>query len=175
MLNKETLFSRTFEECEFENCEFIDCKIEECKFLECHFNNCVLSAIDPKNSRFQETAFKGSKVIGFDWTKTRKAEELSFSSCQINYSNFKLLKIPGTKIIDSEAREVDFIETDLSKGIFKGTDFEKSRFFKTDLSEADFRKARNYYIDVKNNVLKKTRFSLPEALVLLDSLDIIIE
>ena len=100
------------------------------------------------------------------------AEEIR---CQINYSNFNHLKIPKTKLVKCEAKEVEFIETDLSNGDFTNTDFENSRFFKANLSGANFKGAINYFIDVNNNTLKKTRFSLPEALVLLDSLDVIID
>ena len=78
-------------------------------------------------------------------------------------------------MVKCEAKEIDFIETDLSDGDFKNTDFEKSLFFKANLTDADFRGASNYSIDIKTNILKRTRFSLPEALSLLESLDIIIE
>ncbi|MBN1368333.1 MAG: pentapeptide repeat-containing protein [Dehalococcoidales bacterium] len=174
-LEKEIIRAKDFEECDFDSCIFVDCIFEKCKFIGCNFNECILSAINPLDSRFIDITFTKSKVIGFDWTRAQKIEDLAFNNCQINYSNFKLLKIPGVKITGCEAKEVDFIETDLSKGDFKNTDFEKSRFFKTNLTGADFKGAKNYFIDVKNNALKKTRFSLPEALVLLDSLDIIIE
>jgi uncharacterized protein YjbI with pentapeptide repeats len=113
--------------------------------------------------------------MGMDWTRAAELSEPAFQECQLNYSNFKLLKIPNTKMINCEAKEVDFIETDLSKGDFRQTDFENSRFSKTNLSSADFKGAKNYSIDVKGNILKKTRFSLPEALLLLNCLDIIIE
>ena len=171
----ETIEARGFEECEFSRCSFINCKLEKCKFLKCRFNECILSAINPSNSRFNEVNFASSKVIGFDWTKAGKIEDLEFTDCQINYSNFRMLKLPNIKIVNCEAQEADFIEADLSKGIFKNTDFVKSQFFKTNLTEADFRGARNYFIDVRNNTLKRARFSLPVALVLLESLDIILE
>jgi fluoroquinolone resistance protein len=172
---KDTISSKYFEECEFDDCTFVDCTFEKCKFINCKFNGCILSAITPFDSRFDDITFTKSRVIGFDWTKAQRIQGLVFDRCQINYSNFKLLKIPKIKMLNCEAKEVDFIETDLSNGDFKNTDFEKSRFFKADLSGADFKGAKNYFIDVKNNTLKKTRFSLPEALVLLDSLDIIID
>jgi fluoroquinolone resistance protein len=171
----ELIEAETFEECEFNKCSFIDCKLEKCKFLSCQLNECTLSAINPAESRFLEVKFSACKVIGFDWTRAAKIDGLEFAGCQINYSNFKLLKLPGIRIINCEAKEVDFIETDMSAGIFKNTDFEKSRFFKTNLSNADFKGAKNYSIDVQNNILKKTRFSLPEALALLNSLYIILE
>ncbi len=172
---KETIKAKDFEECEFESCIFVACKLEKCKFINCKFTECMLSAINPLDSRFIDVTFTNSKVIGFDWTKVQKVEDLSFSKCQVNYSNFKLMNLAKIKLVDCEAKEVDFIETDLTAGDFKNTDFEKSHFFKTNLTHADFKGAKNYYIDAKNNTLKKTRFSLPEALVLLESLDIIVE
>jgi fluoroquinolone resistance protein len=171
----EDISARRFEECEFKACSFVDCRFDRCKFLECSFNECILSAIVPMNCYFLEVKFSECKAIGIDWTKSQKLEGLAFTGCQINYSNFKLLKLPKIKILKCEAKEVYFNEADLSGGVFKYTDFEKSLFFKTDLTGADFTAARNYSIDVKNNFIKKARFSLPEALSLLNSLDIVID
>jgi uncharacterized protein YjbI with pentapeptide repeats len=78
-------------------------------------------------------------------------------------------------MVKCQAKEIDFIETDLSSGDFKDTDFEKSVFFKTNLTDTDFRGAINYSIDVNTCNLKKARFSLPEALSLLYNLDIVVE
>ena len=172
---KESIKSRRFEECQFDACSFIDCRLDKCKFLNCKFNECILSAVVPMDCHFVEVKFSRCKAIGIDWTKAHKIEDLEFNECKINYSNFKLLKLPKIKIVKCEAREVDFIETDMSDGDFKHTDFEKSRFFKTDLTRADFTATVNYAIDVSTNTIKKARFSLPEALSLLNSLDIIIE
>jgi fluoroquinolone resistance protein len=171
----EIIEATVFEECDFETCSFINCKFEKCKFLRCNLKECTLSAIDPHDTRFMEVKFSGSKVLGFDWAKAAKAEDLSFTDCQINYSNFKLLKVPNIKIINCQAKEVDFIETDMNHGTFKNTDFENSRFLKTDLSYSDFSGAKNYSINLLDNNLKKARFSLPEAISLLNGLDIIIE
>jgi fluoroquinolone resistance protein len=54
------------------------------------------------------------------------------------------------------------------------TDFSNSRFQHTNLTEADFTGATNYAIAASLNTLKKTKFSLPEAMSLLYSLDIIL-
>ena len=50
-----------------------------------------------------------------------------------------------------------------------------SRFNHTNLTEADFSDATHYNISAVDNTLKKTRFSLPEAISLLYSLDIILK
>ncbi len=173
--SKEDVQSRIFEECEFKNCTFIETNFVKCKFLNCQFADCVLSAVKPLNSRFAGVAFRRSKTIGFDWPKAMKVEKLEFENCQINYSNFRLVKIAKIKILDCEAKEVDFIETDMSGGDFRNTDFERSVFFKTNLTGADFRGARNYKIDARNNVVKKARFSVPEVLGLLSGLEIFID
>jgi fluoroquinolone resistance protein len=101
--------------------------------------------------------------------------DIAFKDCQLNFSNFRMLKIPGVKMTGCEVKDADFTETDLSKGDFTGTDFEKTRFFKTNFSGANLKSARNYYIDIQNNTIKKAKFSYPEVLTLLNSLDIIIE
>lgn len=172
---KESIKSRRFEDCEFNSCLFVDCRFEKCSFIKCTFNGCVLSAIIPVDSRFIDVTFAKSKAVAIDWTKAQKLQGLVFEGCQVDYSNFRLLNMPKIKMANCEAREVEFIETDLNGGDFRNTDFKGSRFLRADLSEADFRGARNYFIDVKNNTLRRARFSLPEALVLLEGLDVVID
>jgi uncharacterized protein YjbI with pentapeptide repeats len=70
---------------------------------------------------------------------------------------------------------VNFNEADLTRGVFTRTDFLNSVFSSTNLTQADFRKAFNYGIDFNFNILKKAQFSLPEAMSLLTSLDIILK
>lgn len=174
-LSKETVKEVEFEECEFKDCSFVDCKFEKCKFINCKFDGCMISAIVPTDSRFVDVSFANSKVIGFDWTKAQYIQEISFESCQINYSNFRLLKLQKIKMVTCEAKEADFTETDLTEGNFTDTDFERSIFSKTILTKANFKGSKNYYIDARYNTIKKARFSLPEALSLLNSLDVVID
>jgi len=174
-LNGDTYRLIEFEECEINGCSLIDCKFEKCKFISCSFTDCIISSVGAGESRFMDVSFSRCKVMGFNWVKAVRIQDLNFSDCQINYSNFKTLEIPKLKIVNCEAKEVDFTEADLSGGIFTNTDFEGSVFFKTNLAEADFRNAKNYAIDVRFNTLRKTRFSSPEVITLLGSLDIIID
>jgi fluoroquinolone resistance protein len=165
----------TFDECIFTDCRFVDCKFEKCVFIECEFQQSVFSAIDPIGSRLLHPEFFQCKVIGVDWSKASKLENMSFTECQIDYSNFSSLQLPRTKMVNCSAKEVRFTETNLSDGVLTDTDFQESTFFKTNLSRADFRRAKNYNIDVTNNIIRSARFSLPEALSLLYGLDIVIE
>jgi fluoroquinolone resistance protein len=174
-IDNETFEGIEFEECEFNKCSFVNCVFDASKFLDCKFVECRLSADKVPHCRFIEVKFSTSQVIGLDWTKADALEGLEFTECKVNYSNFRLLAPPRIKMIKCEAKEADFTEANLSGGTFTGTDFENSRFFKTNLMDADFKGAKNYFIDARVNTLKKTKFSMPEALSLLNGLDIIIE
>ncbi|APV44860.1 hypothetical protein Dform_01538 [Dehalogenimonas formicexedens] len=174
-LDGEAFEGIEFEECQFYKCSFVNCTFEGCKFLECKINECRFSADKVPHTRFIEVKFTTSQLIGIDWTKADAIEGLEFTDSKLNYSNFRLLKPPRIKMIRCEAKEADFTEADLTGAIFTGTDFENSRFFKTNLTGADFKGAKNYFIDARVNTLKKTKFSMPEALSLLNGLDVIIE
>jgi fluoroquinolone resistance protein len=69
---------------------------------------------------------------------------------------------------------VDFAEADLTLANCTFTDFTNSRFQHTNLTQADFTGATNYTIAPNLNTLKKTKFSLPEAMALLYGLDIVL-
>jgi uncharacterized protein YjbI with pentapeptide repeats len=175
ILTDEAIAPKEFEDCTFESCSFTNFKFTGVKFINCTFNDCVLSAIAAPSSRFLEVTFTRCKVLGFNWSKTNTIRGLVFNDCQLNYSDFSYKKIPETKMLHCEAKEVDFTETDLTGSDLQNTDFERSRFYNTNLSGADLRGARNFYIDVKNNILKRARFNFPEAMTLLNSLDIVID
>lgn len=174
-LNDATVKEVFFEECTFEACSFITCRFERLRFLGCRLEGCVLSAVTPMNCRFEKVDFTSCKVIGIDWTRTLETRDMHFRDCQLNYSNFRFLDMPGLEMVGCEVKDADFIETRLKKAVFRKSDLEKTRFFKADLTEADFREAVNYYVDPTVNTLKKTRFSLPEVVSLLNAYDIIIE
>lgn len=174
-LTGEIINVKTFEECVFDDCRFIDCAFEKTRFLNCRFNGCVISAIKVTGCRFYQPVFQKGKVIGIDWTRALLLKEPEFYGCQLNYSNFRMVKMPRAKMINCEVKECEFAETDFTGAVFTGTDFEKSRFFKTVLAGADFRGARNYSIDITNNAISKAKFSYPEAVSLLNHLDITIE
>jgi fluoroquinolone resistance protein len=174
-LTNETVESVRFEECIFSECRLIDNKLEKCLFIDCRFEGSILSSINPTGSRFLKPQFTRCKVMGFDWAKAAKLQDLVFIECQLDYSNFSSLRLPKIKMIKCSSKEARFVEADMSDGVFTDTDFQGSIFFKSDFSKADFRRAKNYEIDVTNNVLKNALFSLPEALSLLAGLEIKIE
>ncbi len=68
-----------------------------------------------------------------------------------------------------------FLEANLTSAMFVRCDLSKTIFERSNLEKADFTSSRNYSINPETNKLKKTKFSLPDVVGLLDNLDIIIE
>ena len=68
-----------------------------------------------------------------------------------------------------------FGECDLFESRFFGCRLEGTEFFKCDLRRADFREATGYEVDVLTSRMKGARFSFPEAVNLLHSLEVTVE
>jgi fluoroquinolone resistance protein len=171
----ENIAGKIFEKCAFEKCRFLECVFTGCKFVDCTFANSMLSAVKFVDCSFLETSFADSKVIGTDWTKAANLRALAFSKCDVTLSNFSFLKLPSFSLTDCMAKEASFLEADCANANMEGTDFESCTFLKTNLTGANFKRAFNYSIDFNYNVLKKAKFSMPEAASLLQGLDIVIE
>ena len=171
---------------EFSGCTFVKCSFAETTFLECRFSECVFRACDLslanlKSSSFSAVRFEDCQALGVDWTQTTWADSpvrlnrpVDFLRCALNHATFMGLNMKKIVLSHCSAHDVSFEEANLAQADCSCTDFAGSRFMHTDLSGADFSGATNYTIAAHLNTLKKTRFSLPEAMSLLYGLDIIL-
>ena len=121
-------------------------------------------------------------MIGINWCQTDwelqsllTKKRVNFDECLLDHSRFIGLDLSETKFINCKARQMDFEGANLENADFSGADLEGTRFINCDLSRANFSNALNYAINAGQNKLHKTHFSLPEAVSLLHSLDIILE
>lgn len=170
------------ESCEFDDCRFVNCALagsvlRGCRFGNCAFEHSDLGLVRLPRCTFTACRFEDSKIIGVNWTEARWPEKrlwvpVCFERCVISHSTFMGLDLRDTRIVDCAAQDVDFRESDLTKADFSGTDLSGSLFVNTNLSGADLRSARSYRIDPRQNVIKGAMFSLPEAISLLDGLEI---
>ncbi len=179
-IDNETIASKEFDSCVFRKCAFLETRFRGCRFLNCTFQDCEMNLIHVEDCSFTEARFEDSKVIGVDWTQASWAKKgllnsIHFYRCVVNHSTFAGLLLKRMTMTECTARDIDFSEADLTQANCTGTDFAQSRFWQTNLTNADFRGAQNYAIAAQLNTLKRTRFSLPEAMSLLYSLDIILE
>jgi uncharacterized protein YjbI with pentapeptide repeats len=124
-----------------------------------------------------DVKFIDCQLVGINWSNSglqRKSflKTLEFQNCVLNYSTFTALNLDKIRITDCIAQNADFSDASLVNACCTNSDFTNTRFSSTNLSGADFRGARNYNIPVTSNKIAKAKFSLPEALSLLSSLDI---
>jgi fluoroquinolone resistance protein len=168
----EWIRSKEFEDCRFEHCRFTGCNFFECAFLDCSFADCLFSTTELPTCSLIGIHFTDCKLIGLDWTQASNLRGLTISKSTLDYSVFHGLKLKNLKFLNCICKEVDFQEADLTDASFEGTDLEKSLFSHTNLTNTNFASATNYWIDARNNTLKRATFTLPEALSLLKPFDI---
>ena len=168
---------RLFQECSFTRCDLSETTFRGCVFRDCLFKNCQMNLIKVPECVFASVRFQHTQILGVDWTVARWEKKqftaaFSFENCSVNHNTFMNLNLRKLVMTDCSAVDANFEETDLTGCCMRGTDLSGSRFNHTNLSGADLVGARNYTIASQFNTLKKTRFSLPEALALLYALDI---
>ena len=173
----QTLTALEFEDCSFESCNFAETKFVKCKFHECTFRSCNLSVITVNGCSFSDVSFEECKVIGVNWTQAnwpriRLNSPFRFDKSIVNNCSFYGLGLKGLVLVECKAKEADFRHADCSEADFTHTDFAGSWFGNTNLARADFSEACNYNIDIFNNVIKKAKFTWPDAMNLLRYLDI---
>ena len=168
---------RRFEDCRFVDCRFSGTAFRVGSFLQCSFENCDLSNWQVEGLRFVEVSFKASKLVGFHWdsVKPDPLTSVSFEDCALDYSDFSRFRLKDSRLKGCSVREVNFERADMTGVDGRDSDFSGSIFSNTNLTKADFRGARGYAIDARTNRLKGARFSLPDALGLLEVLEIKVE
>ena len=167
-------------EVEFHGCTFINCKFSkviffDCRFENCRFQNCDLSSILITHSVFDGVLFEESKLTGIQWADSGIPLDVKFRQCSLNYCSFIGVDLRGTEMTNCIIKEADFSETNLSKSNCRYSDFTGARFANTNLQYTDLSHASNYSIHPDGNKLKKTVFSSPDVLSLLDAYDIVIK
>jgi fluoroquinolone resistance protein len=180
-LRNRQIEGKEFVACTFTKCSFRESTFKASKFNDCIFKGCDLSLVTLQDCSFKNTRFAESQMVGMNWMDTNLANKkaafgkpVDFLQCALNHSILMGLNLKRIRLARCLAVDVSFEEADLTGADCTFTDFKDSRFLHTDLTEADFTGAVNYSIAANLNTLKKTRFSLPEAISLLYSLDILL-
>jgi uncharacterized protein YjbI with pentapeptide repeats len=170
--------SSVFSDCSFVRCSFAKTILRSCRFLNCIFQHCDLSLARVPNAFLSGVQFEDSKTVGVSWPDAKWSGKIQdpmvFTRCVVSHATFNGLQLKALKLRDCLAVNVDFRDANLSGADFSGTDLAESLFSSTNLTGADFSRARNYSINPGRNILTRAKFSLPEALALLYSLEIVL-
>ena len=180
-----SITDKCFNECEFVDCQFVNCSIQNCKisrctFSECRFVKCSIDRLESKDSEVRFIELESCCFTGIDWGALLPAGRFSepltkIENCSLKYNTFSEMSLVNFVFTGSNIIGSLFAECKLSESCFNQCDLSRTEFYRCDLRKADFQGAKGYKIDVLNNQLKGAKFSYPEALNLLQCLDIVIE
>ncbi|MEM8628838.1 MAG: pentapeptide repeat-containing protein [Chlamydiota bacterium] len=173
ILPTEQFAGQEFFACTFSGLPLIETDFQGTHFSECSFASCDLHMLQMKRCRLQDVLFTDCKIVGVPFFLCeRRFFTPQFQSCVLIGCNFSHLSMRGISFCKSKVHECSFLEADLTRANLQETDFAGSLFHHTNLAKADFKGARNYAINPQVNVVKKARFSLPDALCLLESFEV---
>ncbi|WP_238400459.1 pentapeptide repeat-containing protein [Legionella bononiensis] len=176
-LDNKVIEHKLFEQCTFKQSSFIETNFISCKFVDCEFSSCNLSSAQFKNTALNEIVFEECKMIGINWTQAKwplikLSSPIKFYKSNISHSSFFELELRDLVIEECKAHDADFRGCDLSNGVFILTDFQGSQFMHTTLYSADFTDAINYAINPIENNIRKGKYSMPDAMNLLNYFEI---
>ncbi len=166
------LHSSEFFECEFKELDLSGRDLLSSRFIGCAFKNCNMSNMIVSGSSFRECYFESCKIIGVNWTASPSLFENHFKDSFLDFCVFQGLSLKETRFINCGLSDTDFSRANLKKASFEESCLRGANFYQCDLTEADFRGAIQYSIDIANNKVKRAKFSMPEALNLLTAFEI---
>jgi uncharacterized protein YjbI with pentapeptide repeats len=161
-----------FLECNFSGLNLSELEVRQSRFIDCVFENCNLSNMVLTGPSFRSVQFKSCKLVGVNFSSISSQMDLEFIECHMDFTVFQDLKLEGTNFSNSSLKSADFSNATLKRAIFCGARLGEANFGGSNLEKADFRGAENYFIDIKHSFIKGAKFSTPEALRLLQSLEI---
>lgn len=176
-LNNEIVEDTEYIDCEFYNCHFIDVEFNNCVFKECKFQNCTINSATFKFTTMRNSTLIESDFIGINW-RDLTGDRLSIGPIGkvkesfFKYNNFLGMKLNKMNFSNSRFQESSFEECSITEGDFTNVSFQNTQFNNCNLTKGDFTDAYGYVIDISSNKLKGAKFSFPEVVNLLNSLEI---
>ncbi|MDD5065315.1 MAG: pentapeptide repeat-containing protein [Phycisphaerae bacterium] len=181
VFNKENLSNLDIKKSYFYSCEFVNCNISgsnlsDSRFVGCIFKYSDLSNAILLNTVFREVEFISCKLIGLDFSDCIKMLlEMTFKSCDLSYCLFTDMNLRRMRFDECRFFQAEFNSCNLSDSSFDESMLAECKFADCNLTNSDFRFAHKYFLDPRNNILKKAKFRLPDVLSLLSPYDIIID
>lgn len=176
----DTIQDCIFIDCTFEKCIVSDMKFVHCSFKGCHFINCSAMNLEFKYTQAGNNEFENCMLMGINWTELLIDRAIFlpfsvFSDCTLKYNGFYGLNLKQFHFNTNNIIGSFFEECNIEKGQFRYCNLKDTSFSNNNLKGADFRDAKDYVISIETNQIKKAKFSYPEVLNLLKTLDILIE
>lgn len=148
-----------FEECTFEGLDLSGRDWRQARFQRCTFLHCKLDEIRLTDTGWQEVEFRSCSMVKLRWSSLRSfLLEFKLIECQATLGDWEGLDMQGIALEDCDLSGSNFSGADCRKTTWSGCRMRDVVFHRTDLREADFRGAKDWYVDPAQNRVKGARF-----------------
>ncbi len=120
----------TIKNCDFENCKFIDSIITRTSFIDCTFTNCIFENVNLEDSKLIGVTFDNCRLYSVSFKDT-----ISYINTMMDENNFHIYK------------ELEFIDTSLTKCKFENCNLENSTLIETEIIECKFINTNTMFSD----------------------------
>lgn len=152
-----------YSNCTFRNCDFGKFNFSSFRFLDCQFQDCNLSLANLSNTTLNGILFKSCKMMGLQFQHCNDfGLDLNFVDCILDHSSFYQVRIPKSHWKNSQFKDADFGESDLSSSKLIHCNFAGATFLRTNLEHADLSQSYAIAIDPEVNRIKGAIFELEE-------------
>jgi uncharacterized protein YjbI with pentapeptide repeats len=124
------------------------------------------------SSTFSDAKFSICKLVGMNWSSCSNLRDLKFFDCKMDFSVFQDLNLQYLELNNCSLVDGDFSRSQLQNAKFINCNLKNSIFNNCDLEKADFRQSINYWLDPRACKLKNAKFSMPEAVALIEALGV---
>lgn len=174
-LEAADLSDKELQRCTFRGCKLIESRWGKTRLEDCVFEDCNLSRMVPQQLALRGVTFKGTRLMGVDFSDVAPLPDFSFEKCDLRYASFVKLRLRAARFVGCVARETNFIEADLTEADFTDSDLQDSTIRGCQLARANFSRARNVLFDPQQNRVQGVRLGFDAAVLLVQSLGIVVE
>jgi uncharacterized protein YjbI with pentapeptide repeats len=169
------LSGKEFARCTFRRCKLPESRWARTKLEDCVFEDCDLTGMLPHELALRGVVFKGTKLMGVDWTELGKLPDVSFERCDLRYASFVKQRFRATRFVGCIAREASYLEVDLTEADFTDTDLTGSTIRGCSLGKTNFSHAIGVFFDPQHNKVKGARIAIEAAILLVQSFGMVVE
>jgi fluoroquinolone resistance protein len=166
---------KEFQRCVFRRCKLPQSRWPETRLEDCVFEDCDLTRMAPQALACRGVIFKGSKLMGVEWSGLGALPDLAFDGCDLRYASFVELRLRALKLVGCLAREANFLAVDLTEADFSGSDLTGSTISGCTLTKANFSRSSGVFFDPEKNKCKGARVAVEAAVSLMQSHGVVVE
>lgn len=136
-LEDEAFYNLYFENVLFDHCTFSKVVLERCSFRNVVFDTCAFPNCDFSHSWFSQCEFKSSQLVGSNFGEC-KFIDFSIEKSALRYANITSAQFDKCAIVDCDLSDTFFAGCKLKSFETRESQYFRTEFFHTSLTDVDF-------------------------------------